>query len=133
MQWSRVEVVNIAPPPSPVVCGRLHLNRASGGRLARLWQRAENEEDHDGPQDWLPDWVLLPALSDTVQSIVRWIADMWNGRAPTVLNHIGDAKPPVSCIVLANLLHETEDIILVVLSMVFVALIVRRRRRRLKL
>lgn len=110
--------------------GRLYLNRASGGRLARLWQGVENEEDHNGPQDWLPDWVLLPALSDTIDSIVRWIAEMWNGRAPTVFNHIGEVTPPVNRNVLATLLDAKEDFILLVLSLFLVALMVRRRRRR---
>lgn len=121
-----------------VATQRLYLNRASGGRLASLWELGENEGGHDGTQDWLPDWILLSALSDTLRSIVGWMVSMWNG--PRLLNHLennaqrGDPPSRESRIALANLQLQPENILLVMLvSLLLVVLVIRRRRPWLRL
>lgn len=117
---------------------RLYLIRASGGRLARLWQRGENKEGHNDTQDWLPDWFVLSALSGTFTSVVRWIVAMWNG--PRVMNHLennaqgGGVLPSrVSRITLVNLLQPENILLLVLFSLLLVVLLIRRRRHRLGL
>lgn len=109
---------------------RLYLNRASGGRLAILWKHGENEENQNGTVDWLPDWVLLSALSDTIASISHWITELWNGRR--VLNHLDHAQGGniQSRNMLACLLEQENVLLLVLLSLLLIVLLSRRRRHR---
>lgn len=127
-------IVSLYPSVLHCFCERLYLNRASGGRLASLWQRGENEQDRSGTAAWLPDWVLLSALSDTVASITRWIAEMWNGRR--VLSHLEHAQSEsthpraVGRNVLAWLLEQENTLLLVLSSLLLVVWFARRRRIR---
>lgn len=111
---------------------RLHLNRASGGRLANLWQRGEKKEDQNGTSDWLPDTVLLSALSDTIGSIIRWIAEMWDDRR--ILNHLDHAQGgntqsrAVGRNALAYLLEQENFMLLILSSLLLVVLFARWRR-----
>eukprot|EP00903_Cladosiphon_okamuranus_P018769 g17268.t2 len=108
---------------------RLYLNRATGGRLATLWQRGENEQNQNGTADWLPDLVLLSALSDTLGSIILWITELWNG--DRVLNHLDQAQGGnmPSGNMLACLLEQENALLLVLVSLLIVVLAFRRRRR----
>lgn len=121
-------------PPTPFLIKRLYLNRASGGRLASLWKQAENKGDQNGTEAWLPDWVLLSALSDTMSSIIHWISEMWNGCR--VLNHLDHAQ---GCNILprgegrkalAYQLAQENIMLFVLFSLLLVVLLVRWRRRR---
>lgn len=114
----------------PRVSGRLYLNRASGGRLASLWQRRENEEGRNSTQDWLPEWFVLAKLSDKFESFTRWVGTMWQG--PKVFNHVEINTPyagqpfGASCIGLA-----ADDVLLLISSTsLLVVLFLRWRRRR---
>lgn len=112
----------------------MYLNRASGGRLANLWLRGENEQDQNGTAAWLPDWVLLPALSDTIESIIQWIAEMWNGRR--ILNHLDNPQGSnlqssvLGRNALAYLLEQENFLLLALSSLLLVVIFARWRRHR---
>ncbi|CAM9568953.1 unnamed protein product [Scytosiphon promiscuus] len=103
---------------------RLHLNRASGGRLATLWKQ---EEGHEGAKYWLPNRFPSAAVSDKL-SLLRWVAILWNG--PGVLNHLGhntqhDGRPLQA----SGFEVATDTILLIALSSLLLAVLLLRRRR----
>lgn len=99
---------------------RLFLNRASGGRLAGIWEDRGREESDTS--DWLPDWVLLGAIVNTLRACMQWVSTLW--ALPPVLTHL-ESNAQEGGVELA-----VDNILLLILSMVLVVVLVVRRRKK---
>lgn len=115
---------------------RLFLNRASGGRLAKLWEHGEESQDHcPTTKEWLPQWILPAAIPNKLQDGTAWIKALWT--APQVLNPSGSHDTSVhedlSVIRLARaawrITVASDNILLLTLLLSLGVVVLLRRRR----
>lgn len=114
---------------------RLYINRASRGQFTSLWERGGPEEPQNSTSDWLPQWVLLPAIVKTLQACMQWISSMWTPQK--VLNHLensgneSDLQLGMGRAVQGALqsVCTADNVLLLVLTILLLVVLLLQRRR----